>query len=73
MLKYIIIYALYLAHYDVHVYFYVNDDAKKYRYLSVTSTLIFSCYSFKLLSHEVLSEECFGMDTLMKIICFSDL
>ena len=37
ILKYIIYYALYLAHYDV--YFYINDDAKKCRYLSVTNIL----------------------------------
>ena len=68
MLKYLTNYALYLAHYDI--YFYVNDDAKKCRYLSVTNNLIFSHYSFKLLSHEVLLEECFATDTLIKIICF---
>ena len=35
MLKYIINYALYLAHYDA--YFQINDDAKKCRYLCVTN------------------------------------
>ena len=54
-----------LAHYDA--YFHINDDAKKYRYLCVTNNLIFSLYSFNLLSHEVLLEVCFAMDTLMKL------
>ena len=39
MLKYIINYALYLAHYDA--YFRINDDAKKCRYLSVTNIFIY--------------------------------
>ena len=65
MLKYIINYALYLAHYDS--YFQTNDDAKKCRYLSVANNFIFSHISFKLLSHEVLLEECFAMDTLTKL------
>ena len=65
MLKYKINYALYLAHYDA--YFHINDDAKKCRYLSVTNNYIFSYISFKLLSHEVLLEECFAMDTLIKL------
>ena len=65
---YIINYALYLAHYDA--YFDINDDAKKCGYLSITNNLIFSHYSFKFLSHEVLLEECFAMDTL--IIFFSN-
>ena len=52
MLKYIINYALYYAHYDA--YFPINDAAKKSRYLSVTNKYIFSHNSFKLLSHEVL-------------------
>ena len=42
MLKYIFDYALYLAHYDV--YFYINDDARKCRYLSVKNIFIFSHY-----------------------------
>ena len=61
MLKYIINYALYLAHYDA--YFQINDDVKKCRDLSVANNFIFSHISFKLLSHEVLLEECFAMDT----------
>ena len=65
MLKYIINYALYLAHYDA--YFQINDDAKKCRYLSVTNNFIFSYISFKLLSHEVLLGECFSMDILIKL------
>ena len=64
MLKYIINCALYLPHYDA--YFQISDDAKKCRYLSVTNNFIFSYISFKLFSHEVLSEECFAMDTLIK-------
>ena len=39
MLKYIINYTLYLAHYDA--YFQINGDAKKCRYLSVTNDLNF--------------------------------
>ena len=35
MLKYIINYALYLAHY--RAYFHINDDAKKCRYLNLTN------------------------------------
>ena len=62
MLKYIINYALYLAHYDA--YFQINDDAKKCRY-SVTNNFILSYISFKLLSHEVLLEECFATGTLI--------
>ena len=65
MLKYTINYALYLLHYDA--YFQINDATKKYRYLSVTNNFIFSYISFKLLSHEVLLEECFAMDTLLKL------
>ena len=38
MIKDIVNYALYLAHYDAHI----NDDAKKCRYLSVTNKFIFS-------------------------------
>ena len=45
--KYIINYALYLAHSDA--YFHINDDAEKCRYLSVTNDFIFSHNSFKLL------------------------
>ena len=42
-LSYVIINkALYLAHYDA--YFYINDDAKKSRCLSVTNNLYFSCF-----------------------------
>ena len=52
MLKYIIYYALYLAHFDA--YFHINDDAKKYRYLSVINSFIFSHNSFKLPSQEIL-------------------
>ena len=52
MLKYIINYALYLAHYDA--YFHINDDAKNCRHLSVTNNFIFCHNSFKLLSQEVL-------------------
>ena len=52
MLKYIINYDFYLARYDA--YFHINDDAKKYRSLSVTNNFIFSHNLFKLLSHEVL-------------------
>ena len=63
--KYIISYALYLAHYDA--YFQINDDARKCRYLSVTNNFIFFYVSYKLLSHEVLLEECFAMDTLIKL------
>ena len=40
--KYVITYALYLAH-------YMNDDAKKCRYLSDTNNFKFSRNSFKLL------------------------
>ena len=65
MLKYIINYALYLAHYDA--YFQINDDAKKCRDLSVTNNFIFSYISFKLLSHEVLLEECFSRDIPIKL------
>ena len=39
----------------------------KCRYLSVTNNFIFSHISFKLLSHEVLLEEYFTMDTLIKL------
>ena len=42
-------------------------DAKKCRYLSVTNNFIFSHISFRLHSHEVLLEECFAMDTLVKL------
>ena len=52
MLKYIINYALYLAHSDA--YFHINDDAKKCRYLSVKNNYILSHNTFNLLSHEVL-------------------
>ena len=52
ILKYIINYDFYLARYDA--YFHINDDAKKYRSLSVTNNFIFSHNLFKLLSHEVL-------------------
>ena len=69
MLKYMINYAFYLARYDA--YFHINDDARKCRYLSVTHNFIFSQNLFKLLSHEVLLEVCFAMDTLIKIICIS--
>ena len=48
MLKYIINYALHLTHYTA--YFHINDDAKKCRYLSVTTNFIFPHNSFKLLS-----------------------
>ena len=65
MLKYIINYALYLAHYDT--YFQINDDAKKCRYLSVTNFIYFCHISLKLLLHEVLFEECFTMDTFIKL------
>ena len=65
MLKYIINHALCFAHYDA--YFQINGDAKKCRYLSVTNNFIFSHISFILLSHEVLLEECFAMDTLIKL------
>ena len=65
MLEYIINHALYFAHYDP--FFQINDDAKKCRYLSVTNNFIFSHISFILLSHEVLLEECFAMDTLIKL------
>ena len=65
MLKYIIDCGLYLAHYDA--YFQINDDAKKCRYLSVTNNFIFSYILFKLLSYKVLLEECFAMDTLIKL------
>ena len=61
MLKYIINHALYFAHYDA--YFQINGDAKKCRYLSETNNFIYSHISFILLSHEVLLEECFAMDT----------
>ena len=61
MLRYI----MNLAHYDA--YFQINDDAKKCRFLSVTNNFIFSYISFKLLSDEVLLEECFAMDTLIKL------
>ena len=43
MIQYIINDTLYLAHYDV--YFHINDDAKKYRYLSVTNK---SLYPFRI-------------------------
>ena len=33
----------------------------------MTNNFIFSHISFKLLSHEKLLEECFAMDTLMKL------
>ena len=51
-LKYIIHYDLYLAHYDP--YFYINDDAKMFRYLSVERILHSLIIHFNLLSHEVL-------------------
>ena len=47
--------------------FQINDDTKKCRFLSVTNNFIFSYNSFKLLSDEVLLEECFAMDTLIKL------
>ena len=65
MLKYKINYALKLAHYDA--YFHINDDAMKCRYLNVKNNFIFSLYSFKLLSHEVLLEECFAIVTLIQL------
>ena len=70
ILKYIITSALYLAHY--YAQFHKTDDAKKCRYLNITNNFIFSYNSFKLLSHEVLEEECFAMDPLIKIISFSN-
>ena len=51
----------------LYAYFHINDDAKKCRYLSVPNNSIFSHHSFKLLSHEVLLEVCFAMDTLIKL------
>ena len=48
-LKYMINYALYLAHYDA--YYHVNDDAWQCRYFSVTNNFTFSPNSFKLLPH----------------------
>ena len=33
----------------------------------MTNNFIFSYISFKLLSHEVLLEDCFAMDTLIKL------
>ena len=69
MIKYIINFALYLAHYDA--YCHINDEAKC-RYLSVTNKFIFSHNSLKLLPHEALEEVCFVMDTLIQIICFSN-
>ena len=70
LLKYIISYALYLAHYDA--YFQMNDDAKKCRYLSVTNNFIFSYISFKLLSHEALFKRMLCHGHTNKIICFSN-
>ena len=52
MIKYIIIYTLYLAHYDV--YFHINDDAIKCKYLSVTNKYILFHNSFKLQPYEAL-------------------
>ena len=52
MIKYIIHYTLYVAHYDA--YFHINDDAKKCRYLSVTNKFIFFLNSFKLLPYDAL-------------------
>ena len=40
MLKYIIKYALYLAHYNVH--FHINDDVKERRHL-VSQIILYSC------------------------------
>ena len=40
MLKYKINNSLCLVHYDA--FFHINDDAKKYRYLSVKNNFIFS-------------------------------
>ena len=68
MLIYIIIHALYFAHYDAC--FQINGDAKKCRYLRMTNNFIFSLISFILFSHEVLLEECFAMDTLIKLFVF---
>ena len=45
MLKYLINYALYLAHYDA--YFHINDDAKECRYLRVINNFIFLYNSVK--------------------------
>ena len=70
IIKYIINCNLYLADYDA--YFPVNGDAKKCRYLSVTNKFIFFQNSFKLLPYEALLEVCFAMDSLIKLVCFSN-